>query len=613
MKHIISKVKWKKVMVWLLVIAIIIIGGVVGFRQLIKSRLTQASTENVIRTAKVEQRDIQNVLSSSGTVSPLNSYEIRTLVEGEIIAANFEEGDTVEKGQVLYQIATDTLDNKIDKSQTTLDRANTNYTKAKDNYEDTLKDLQKAQKDYQNAQGKYSLVVKASDAGMIKTLLVKEGDTIQKGTQIAEIYDNSSMQLVIPFAASVADSSLVGKKAEVTIESSDEVLEGVVTKVSALEETLSGNRLVKQVTIQVTNPGGITNQTTATAAIGNQYSSDIGTFQVLTQTMLISETSGEIDKLSVTEGSRVKKGDTVLTLTGDSVEDQLDAYASKVESAQKAVDNAKDGMETAEQAIEDAQSDLQEVIDSRTDYSITAPVTGKVISKSSLAGDTINSVSSLCTIYDLSAVTFEMNVDELDVMKVKVGQEVNVKADAFEGTTFQGVVTNISLASNANSGVTQYPVTVKISEAGDLLPGMNVTGEIIIEKAEGVLAIPSDALMRGDVVYVKDDTVKEAQGNIPAGFRQVEVETGITDGNYIEIKSGLSGDEEVYEQRISEAVSANFPNGMQGFDMRGFTGGAPSGQRSGGSFSGGNFGGGNSGGGSSGGTNRSRTGMSGAN
>jgi HlyD family secretion protein len=96
---------------------------------------------------------------------------------------------------------------------------------------------------------------------------------------------------------------------------------------------------------------------------------------------------------------------------------------------------------------------------------------------------------------------------------------------------------------------------------------MNVTGEIIIAEAEGVMAIPADALMRGDQVYVKDDTVKEAKGDVPAGFKAVEVETGLTDGDYIEIKSGLTGDEEVYVQRISESVNTMMP-GME-FGMPG--------------------------------------------
>jgi HlyD family secretion protein len=80
--------------------------------------------------------------------------------------------------------------------------------------------------------------------------------------------------------------------------------------------------------------------------------------------------------------------------------------------------------------------------------------------------------------------------------------------------------------------------------------------------------------MRGDVVYVKDATVTEAVGDVPAGFKEVAVVTGITDGDYVEIISGLTGDEELYVERISEAVTT--ANGMGGFGVGGMTGERPS-------------------------------------
>ena len=566
MKLKMKNIKWKKVIKWVVILVVLLVIALVVYNRVSAKRLQKTSSENTVTTAQVETRDIQNVLTSSGTISPLNTYDVTTLVEGEVIEANFEEGDTVEAGQVLYKIDTDTLDNQIDTAQTTLDRANKNLTKAEDSYQDAQEKLAKAQKDYNEAKADFGdPAVRSEVSGYVKTLYVDEGDTVQKGSQIAEIYDNSTMVLTLPFSSAEAEQSLVGKTAEVVLDATDETLKGKVTKVSDIDEALSGNRLVNQVTIEVTNPGGITASTTATASIGSIYSSAEGTFAAKTQAVISAEYAGKIADLKLQEGSKIKEGDILYLLSEDSVEDLLEQYASKLESAQDAVSNAQDGKESAEEAIEDAESKLQEVIDTRTDYSVTAPISGIVISKDALVGDTIRNTSALCTIYDLSAVTFEMNVDELDVMSVKEGQEVEVTADAFEGQTMKGVVTNVSLQSNASQGVTQYPVTVRIDEVGNLLPGMNVTGSIIIEKATGVMAIPADALMRGDVVYVKDASVTEAVGEVPAGFKEVKVETGITDGDYIEVKSGLTGDEEVYVKRISEAVTFTMPGGMSGF------------------------------------------------
>ncbi|HHV11044.1 MAG TPA: HlyD family efflux transporter periplasmic adaptor subunit [Clostridiales bacterium] len=559
-----------------IILAILVVAGVIGFKVWVVPRLSvKAGSEAVVTTANAEIRDIKNVLSSSGTIQPLASYDVTTLVSGEIIAADFEEGDIVQEGQVLYQIATDNLDSDIGNAETTVSRAKKEYTKAEKSYQEALDKYGEAQEDYKKAVAEYSDVnVLSTDTGIVTKVYVKAGDTIQAGSQLADVYDNSIMVLTVPFSSSEVNSSLVGRTAEVTIDEAFESIKGKVTKVSNIEKSLSGNRVVKEVTIEVANPGGITDSTTASASIGSIYSMDAGSFAVKTNTTITSDLSGEIAFLNIEEGDSISEGDVVLVISKDSVEDKLKSYLDAMDSAQDGIDNAKDSLESRQEAIEDAESSLQDIIDTRTDYSITSPVTGKVIKKNALKGDTVSSnnggSSSLCTIYDLSCVTFDMYVDELDVMKVEEGQEVNITADALEGAEISGIVTNISLESTTSQGVTQYPVTVRIDDVGNLLPGMNVTGEIVIEKAEGVLAVPSDALQRGDMVYVKDSSVTEAQGDIPAGFKAVQVTTGITDGDYIEVQGGLSEGDEVYVKRT--AASTN-PNMMQ-FDI---IGGRPSG------------------------------------
>ena len=95
-----------------------------------------------------------------------------------------------------------------------------------------------------------------------------------------------------------------------------------------------------------------------------------------------------------------------------------------------------------------------------------------------------------------------MSIDELDISSVEVGQEVRITADAVEGKTYTGVVTEVSVAGTTSGGITTYPVTVRIDETDGLLPGMNVDAEIVISSADDVLAIPSAAVSRGDMVLV---------------------------------------------------------------------------------------------------------------
>ena len=254
-------------------------------------------------------------------------------------------------------------------------------------------------------------------------------------------------------------------------------------------------------------------------------------------------------------------------------------------SAQDVLRTYKNAVDSAEENLESAQNRLTTTQDSYADYTITAPISGQVITKTTKVGDKVttggNNSTVMATIYDLSGLTFEMSVDELDVQKVQVGQKVEVQADAFEGETFTGTVTNISLASSYSNGVTNYPVTVTLDDTGSLLPGMNVDGNIILDEAENVLTVPVDALMRGNRVYVKDPSVTESTDGVPAGFRAVSVETGLMNDDYVEIVSGLEEGDEVYVAESS--VSNNgfmMPGGMGGPDrggMGGPGGGAPSG------------------------------------
>lgn len=593
-----KKIKWKKLIIWLVIIAILVAAGVTGYFKIVAFRKSKTTSAEKIETAQVTTRDIEKVLSSSGTIEPLNTYNVKTLVSGEIIYADFEVGDTVEKGQVLYKISTDDIDDKVDNSETAVSRARDSYTKAKKNYSKAVSNYNEAKADYKKALSKYgNKNIKATETGVIKTLFIKKGNEIQKNAQVAQIYNNSYMQINVPFSANKVSSSLIGKTATLTMEDTNETIKGTVTAVSSIEEVLSGNRVVKQVTIKVKNPGGITTTTTASATIGSLDCSAAGTFNVLTDTTMTSDKSGELADVLVEEGSKVKKGDVIAVISQASIDSQLESYKKAVDTAKDAVDNASDNVEKAKETIEDAESALEETIDSKTDYSIKAPISGKIISKTSLKGDTINAnnanSTAMCVIYDLSAVTFQMQIDELDIKNVEAGQEVKITADALENQTMTGKVTNVSLESTASQGVTQYPVTIRVDEVGDLLPGMNVTGKIILKKVSNVIAIPSDALMRGDQVYVKDDSVTEKRGNIPAGFRAVKVTTGLSDGDYVEVKSGLSGNETVYVVRTSSAAMQfmpqfNMPGGMNGRNG-GFPGGGnrSGGNRSGGSRSGG--------------------------
>lgn len=577
-KQLSGKNRKKRVLLIAAGVAVLAGGGLFWHSHSAKAKMASAKTGEQ-KTAIATVGTLTSELTSSGTISPKDTYTITSLVEGTVLTADFEEGDQVTEGQVLYQIDASSVESDLKSSENSLARANKSY--------------QQALEDYQEAVSNYSgNTYKSTRTGFIKKLNIQVGDKVGSNTDLAELYNDQTMKLKVPFLAGEAAVIPAGSQAVVTLTDTEEQLTGVVTAVSNMDEVLDGGRIVRYVTMEVENPGGLTTSHNATVTIGEFVCCSEGTFEAMTDTTMKASITGngslEVEELLVHEGDYVTSGTPLFRIKSKDVEDILDSY--------------QDAVDQAQEKIESAQSNADNKQETYDNYTITAPISGQVITKNVKAGDKIarsssSSTSTLAVIYDLSEVTFEMSVDELDVGRVKVGQTVNVTADAIEGKTFTGKVTNISLQSSQSNGVTNYPVTVTLDEVGDLLPGMNVDGTIILDQVDDALMIPVDSLMRGNRVYVKDDSVTRQQGNIPAGFKAVDVETGISNDDYVQITSGLSEGDEVYVDSASSNTSTDMfqMGGMGGPD--GGMGGGPGGGQGGtvGSRGGGN--GGNRGGG----------------
>lgn len=552
-----KKKLWVRLLAALLAVAVLLTGLMIWKNK--KTKAAAAARTQSLNTAAVEKRTITSELSSSGTLAAKDTYSITSMVEGEVVAAAFEEGDQVQKDQVLYEIDSSSMTTELTSAENTL-------TRSRNSYEDALEDYNQALSDYSGN------TYKATESGYIKELYISAGDKVSGNTKLADLYSDDVMEIRIPFLSGEAAQITPGSSAVLTLTDSGEQVEASVKAVANREEALSGGRLVQYVTFTVANPGGLTVSTRASARVGEWIGSEEGLFEASIDTSMEADLSSsvEIEAMLVNEGDYVTKGTPVFRMTA--------------KTADKLIQSYKDSLDKAQESVESAQSHLESTQDSYDNYTITAPISGQVITKNYKVGDNITKNTSnttvLAVIYDLSSLTFEMSIDELDIKEVEVGQKVAVTADAYEGQTFSGTVTNVSLESTYSNGVSTYPVTVTMDEAGDLLPGMNVDGIITLDQAEDVLSIPVDALMRGNQVYIKDDTVTEQQGPIPAGFKAVEVETGLISDSYVEIKSGLSEGDTVYVAESSQSSDAVMM--MPGGGMGGGPGGGPGGGMGGG-------------------------------
>ena len=478
-----KKKRIKKIIIWVVILAVV--AGFVCYKMgIIGTDPSKMQSSQTYNTYVVSRRDIQNVLTGTGTLEPYDSYTVTALASGEIVEDLFEEGDEVTKDQLLMRIDSSSLESSLERAQNSYDNAK----KSLDDLYETRDDLN----------------VVSDWSGVIQVMDIEVGDEVMSGTVIASIIDRDTMLIDVPFMQADTFSISKGDTAVLTIASTLEQITGTVDSISP-SYTVNANGVKESlVTIAVNNPGGITESTSATAKIGDYSCTKAANFYYNVNEQIKAETSGEVARIIKDEGDYVTAGETVVVLESESLDDNI---------------------ENAERSLKEAANSLKDAQDAFDNYEITAPISGTVIEKNYKLGEKIGSSSgsgsgnTIAVIYDMSALKFEMNIDELDIDSLEVGQQVNVTSDAKPGTTYVGEITYISVQGTTSSGTTYYPITVTLSDYGSseqgtaLRPGMNIDAEIVLEKAENVIAIPVDAVARGNKVKVISTASVSDTGN----------------------------------------------------------------------------------------------------
>jgi len=145
------------------------------------------------------------------------------------------------------------------------------------------------------------------------------------------------------------------------------------------------------------------------------------------------------------------------------------------------------------------------------------------------------------TIADLSVMQIKAGVNEVDIGKVRLGQDVKIDVDAYAGVTFHGVITHVAPAARDEQGVKIFDVEIDIADSDERLrPNMTANIEIQGDHREGVVTVPIETAFKRQgryVAYVFDGSPQEPVGR--------EIVTGIANIEKIEIVSGLKAGEVV--------------------------------------------------------------------
>lgn len=342
-------------------------------------------------------------------------------------------------------------------------------------------------------------------------------------------------------------------------------------------------------------------QETAKATLGNLVISvDVsGNLEMPRKVDLSFGTSGMIKEIMVEEGDRVVKGQILAKLDAPVLEANVAmaelnleqtiypyysyTHAADVPGTWLALDEAEGNLEEAQRLleegrIEEAQLLLEQVgqsLDKAKEKSesrilslplsvkmlelqldqaeaelakavITASFDGVVADIYIKEGQQLSATSPAIYLIDPSAIKLSGVIDEMDVSKVKLGQEATITLDALPDKEVKGRVTFISPASTAQAGVVFYKTTITLENPDEeLKDGMSANAEIVIEEHDGVLLIPNRAV-QGSLEKLWVEVVTEGQ------IEERQISIGLSDGTYTEILSGLEEGEEVVLPQVSQ-------------------------------------------------------------
>ena len=347
-----------------------------------------------------------------------------------------------------------------------------------------------------------------------------------------------------------------------------------------------------------------------------------GTVEAISSIEIKSKASGQILFLGAEIGDYIEEGVVLARIDQRTPTNTLAQANADLEVAKVRLSNAKNQFERSkrlhdegnisDKSFEDAQESfssaraqlvraevfLENARIALDDTSVRSPIAGTVISRPAEVGQVITSPTSavgggtlLMEMADLDNVRVRALIDEIDIGKISIGQEVTLKVSAYRDKKFVGVVSKIEPMSRVDQNVTTFPVLIDIENKDNLLLiGMNTDVEIEILNEKVALALPAGSLRtRKDIISVAPLlNIKQEQLNnflankvdgenfdayivlkkTKKGAVPTWIKTGKTDLNYVEVKDGINLKDTVYvlpseglikyQQKFSERVKNRF-------------------------------------------------------
>ncbi len=484
---------------------------------------TQAARHAAVEqyvTETVTKGEVISTVSDSGHLQPHRRREVTATAAGELAAVHVSVGDSVGTGDILVEMDDEDLQLRAERSRLDLQSARLSLRELLGlSPDDPLPD---------DLMAATSVAVPAS--GRLRSVAVQEGDRIGPDTPLGEIVRDDVAHLEVGVTPREVEYISPGDAVTLYLHDFAGSLPGQVVDVD--EEATPADRVALH-TVEITaeNPRGLISPgQTADVHFPARGFTREGEVVELPVTRVYSEVGGTVEQLMVRAGQKVHEDDPFLVLSSPSHSVAINQQLLRIRQAELAI-----------AAEERALRDL----------TIVSPVAGTVTEVECEAGDHVSPGAHLLTVSDSDPYHLEIEVDELDIAAVQVGQEARIKVDALPRAEIHGEVASVSRTATIADGVAVYSVTITVPPTDGLRDGMSATAEIEVGRVADAVVVPAEAVVTADGI----STVRvRTDGDVQVR----EVEIGLSDGTHTEIISGVQVGEEVVLASVRPPMTPPF-------------------------------------------------------
>ena len=385
-----------------------------------------------------------------------------------------------------------------------------------------------------------------STSGTVESVEVQVGDTVTTGQVLARLKETTLPQTII-----AAQAELVS--AQQSLE--DLYTEAETARLKAQQDIMTYEQSLRDAQLQVDNYIIPSNQAGMTITVALE-----------TMKQRLDDARAAFDKVKFYDSTDQRRED-LKDLLDQAQSDYNSAikrleYEYELEVAQANLENAwknfekyKNGpaagdIEALKAKIAAAQATLNQAW-------IEAPFDGVITNAKPLPGDQVTSSKTAFRIDDLSEMYIDVNISEIDIQQIKVGQPVTITFDALKGKTYQGEVSQVALVSSDSSSDVSFPVVIKLlNPDSEVRSGMTAEVKIVVAQKDNVLMVPLQAVQ----VENGKQSVYVMQGGMAT---PVAVELGFSSDAYSELVNGdlKQGDEIVLNPTAMEGDTQNTNTG----------------------------------------------------